>query len=53
MKKYIGYTGKFPRSNGHSFDGLLESLKQDEKLWVEKEEESDENSKKSAKEEEI
>lgn len=34
MKKYIGYTGKFPRSDGHSFDGLLESLKQDEKLWV-------------------
>lgn len=31
MKRYIG---KFPRSDGHSFDGLLESLKQDEKLWV-------------------
>ena len=34
-KKFIGYTGPFPKPTGNEFDGLKKSLEQDEKLYVE------------------
>lgn len=33
-KKFIGYTGPFPKPTGPGFEGLKKSLEQDEKLWV-------------------
>ena len=36
MKVFTGYTGPFPKTTGHEFDGLKKALEQDEELWVDK-----------------